>query len=391
MTVERVTLKRAIMKDQISDFWRPSLHIVSWSFLLVVIFCFPALAAHAANEIQMLPPTMSNNVSPCAASVEPQVLFYNAQAVSDGTSFAGSAINCISGFTMDPATGNLAVSGIATVTGQANLNGGISINQGWSQGLSINSNQIWKSVSTGDPSLYLQSSNPGGAVVIGGQPGATNNLAVQGNVIVHTSDGVQAFYVDGSTGNAFFGTNLVGSGASGSPTTGTIVAEGLSINNFQAIFQMGFWSPAGVAFGSANQAGINADGTSWFASVDCGSGCTRHSDVRLKTDLRQVNGGLDVVMALKPVTWLWKDAAKNKALVTDSEKTARQYGFVAQDVEKVLPDLVHRASFEGKPDTLSLDYDGIIAPLVKAVQEQQAEIQEQQAEIGTLKARLAKH
>jgi hypothetical protein len=71
----------------------------------------------------------------------------------------------------------------------------LKVNEGWSpaQGLEINSNQIWKNVTTGDNSLYLQWSNPGGPVVIGGQPGASNNLLVNGSV------GIQASPIRGLT------------------------------------------------------------------------------------------------------------------------------------------------------------------------------------------------
>lgn len=67
--------------------------------------------------------------------------------------------------------------------------GVIAVNQGWvgsPQELSIDSNQIWKSVTTGDSTLYLQYNTPGGAVAIGGQKGARNDLSVYGNLWVQS-------------------------------------------------------------------------------------------------------------------------------------------------------------------------------------------------------------
>jgi hypothetical protein len=60
----------------------------------------------------------------------------------------------------------------------------ITINEDWKpdQGLSINSNDIWKSTTIGDSSLYLQYGAPGAAVVVGGDPGATNHLYVFGGL-----------------------------------------------------------------------------------------------------------------------------------------------------------------------------------------------------------------
>jgi hypothetical protein len=72
--------------------------------------------------------------------------------------------------------------GDADVYGQLYNHNQIYVNAGWNpaQALAINSNQIWKAVTTGDSSLYFQWSVPGGAVVVGGQNGATNNLNTYG-------------------------------------------------------------------------------------------------------------------------------------------------------------------------------------------------------------------
>jgi len=64
---------------------------------------------------------------------------------------------------------------------------------------------------------------------------------------------------------------------------------------------------------------------------------------------------------LLPVTYDWLDPEKGGV---------RQYGFIAQDVQQVFPNLVATTSATAlTPDgTLGLNYLGLIAPLVKAVQ-----------------------
>ena len=161
--------------------------------------------------------------------------------------------------------------------------------------------------------------------------------------------------------------------------------------------------------------------STFSAGGNCGTSFT--SDARLKFSIKRVSGGLDAIMALKPVSFLWKTETKNHRLITDEKRVARNYGFVAQDVQEVLPELVShiagvdRAERVPEPPGgfLSLDYNGLIAPLVAAVQEmkraqdalkaanasaleqlkainesQATAIREQQAEIGALRADVKK-
>jgi hypothetical protein len=111
------------------------------------------------------------------------------------------------------------------------------------------------------------------------------------------------------------------------------------------------------------------------------------SDRRHKTDIQPLAvDALDAVGKLKPVTFLWK-AAK------DDGMKGRQIGFIAQDVQPVLPDVVLTANDAAK--TLGIKYDSLIPVLTKALQEQQAEIAElhvtddnEAAQIKALSARL---
>lgn len=91
------------------------------------------------------------------------------------------------------------------------------------------------------------------------------------------------------------------------------------------------------------------------------------SDTRLKRDIAPLEDerGLSLVRKLTPVSFYWKDARVYGA--TDIQ----QYGFIAQDVLHTVPELVEKAGpTELTPDgTYAFNYLGLIAPLVKAVQE----------------------
>lgn len=101
------------------------------------------------------------------------------------------------------------------------------------------------------------------------------------------------------------------------------------------------------------------------------------SDRRRKDGITPLPPALSRIMALKPVSFTMKDDA-------DKQK---EYGFIAQDVQDIYPALVNMADDADR--TLSMNYIGLIAPLVKAVQEQQQIIEKQQARLEALEKRDA--
>lgn len=90
---------------------------------------------------------------------------------------------------------------------------------------------------------------------------------------------------------------------------------------------------------------------------------TAASDKRLKKDIQSLDVGLDFIMKLNPVSYQMK--AFNDAKLN--------WGFLAQDIETLVGDENAILTVGGDADrTLGLRYTDFIAPLVKAVQEQQA-------------------
>jgi hypothetical protein len=102
------------------------------------------------------------------------------------------------------------------------------------------------------------------------------------------------------------------------------------------------------------------------------------SDARAKTDIRDLELGLDFVLELRPVSYHLKGGNGR----TDM-------GFVAQDIEALLGDGYNVLAIGGDKDrTLALRHTDLIAPMVKAIQEQQATIARQQAQIESRDARI---
>ena len=102
------------------------------------------------------------------------------------------------------------------------------------------------------------------------------------------------------------------------------------------------------------------------------------SDRRRKDEIKPIESALDDIVRLQPVSFVMKD----------DPTRALEYGFIAQDVQQIYPHLVKSAHDADK--SLSLNYVGLIAPMLKAMQEQQAIIDSQARQIKELTALLEK-
>ena len=94
------------------------------------------------------------------------------------------------------------------------------------------------------------------------------------------------------------------------------------------------------------------------------------SDRRIKKNISYIETGIDKVMALKPATFDYIDGVKNNI------------GWIAQDVQEIIPEAVGTISETN--DQLTLKSDFIVPFLVKAIQEQQIQIQNLQEQINIL-------
>ncbi len=95
------------------------------------------------------------------------------------------------------------------------------------------------------------------------------------------------------------------------------------------------------------------------------------SDINLKKDIVSISDGLDKLRQLNPVYFNWKKNDKPSL------------GFIAQEVEKVLPELVSNSS-----GSMGVHYGNITAVLTASLQEQQRMIERQQRMINDLNRRL---
>ena len=94
------------------------------------------------------------------------------------------------------------------------------------------------------------------------------------------------------------------------------------------------------------------------------------SDERYKENIEPVGDMLDVLKSLEPVTYNLKRRSKSPSQM-DTDDSER-YGFLAQNVKDVFPELV----FTDRRGYMSVDYIGLIPILVQSINELQARINE---------------
>ena len=115
-----------------------------------------------------------------------------------------------------------------------------------------------------------------------------------------------------------------------------------------------------------------------------------YSDERLKTDILPIPDALNKVMQLRGVTFRANSLAESFGYSSEKE----QVGVIAQDVKKVLPQIVVPAPFDimindenteisrSGENYLTVHYDKIVPLLIEAIKEQQKQIEELKAKVG---------
>ena len=92
------------------------------------------------------------------------------------------------------------------------------------------------------------------------------------------------------------------------------------------------------------------------------------SDKRLKEEVKAINNASDIIDKLRPVSFKWNDKAKE---LNPNKNNKLNYGLIAQEVEEVMPSIVHPI-YNG--EYKSIDYIQLIAILIQSNKEMRKEI-----------------
>lgn len=170
-------------------------------------------------------------------------------------------------------------------------------------------------------------------------------------------------------------------------------SNGFKCGSYNYISSTGTGNNYGIYSYVVNNTNGNSKSGYFAGDVVITGTLTNTSDLATKQGISKMTNALALVSKLQPKTYEYKDI---EALNLPKGK---QYGFIAQELEAVIPELVKEIEVI-QPDEIkekttlktikSVNYTGLTPVLVKAVQEQQAQIEQQQKLIEALEARLAK-
>ncbi|MCH7574831.1 MAG: tail fiber domain-containing protein [Candidatus Marinimicrobia bacterium] len=111
------------------------------------------------------------------------------------------------------------------------------------------------------------------------------------------------------------------------------------------------------------------------------TGSYQNSDIRWKHKIKPLGDPLNIVLSLRGVQFEW-----NRDVYPERNfNTGKQYGFIAQEVEKLLPEMVR----DDRDGFKAVDYQKMTAFLVEAIKEQQAQFEELKAAVSALQAQSA--
>ena len=303
----------------------------------------------------------------------------------------------------------------------------------------------WKYVSNGYANLYSQSKSTGSCTWFKAPSGTAGNaitwtnamtLDASGNLSVGGVGALRGSYGSGGVisnlalGNAALQSNTTGqqntaSGVSAlqNNTTGSYnTASGVSALLSNTIYSnvSGFGYNSQVTGSNQVQLGDANTTTYVYGTVQ------NRSDIRDKADVRDTTLGLEFIQSLRPVDYKWDmredykperpdieipaesdenyeelkaeydlameewlESCKLENIVRDGSKIRSRYhqGFIAQEVLALDVEFggIQDHKLKGGDDVLSVGYDEMIAPLVKAIQEQQEMIVALQNEVNELK------
>jgi len=191
-----------------------------------------------------------------------------------------------------------------------------------------------------------------------------NQLTCSGEVLQVSEgagSGLDADLLDGHSSSYFAVAGASGIGGSGTANViSKWTASGTQGNSI--IYDNG----TNVGIGDATPSyKLDVYGTGRFTSSLTAQSFIYSSDRRLKENIKTINNPLNKILALRGVSFSWRDSKKPSL------------GLIAQEVEEVFPEIV---SQEG--EYKAVGYGNLVAPLIEAVKEQQRQIE-------TLRERVA--
>ena len=237
----------------------------------------------------------------------------------------------------------------------------------------------------GYPALNLGINSSNQFTWIYDNPNSQLLLQYNGGTRLTIASGGAATFSGSLTVNSLLSNSTIGVsyGASNTLASGSYLVLANPSNSYQVLQQLNasygldYWAYSGSW---SKIATLSATGAATFSSLGTGtvysnSGTltnTNPSDSTLKNTITPLGYGLNEIMQLQPKTFYYN---------SDSTKSSLKYGFIAQDVAQIMPDMVRKIEPNNPDSKLGLESDGIYVTLVNAIKELQQEIQDLKKQI----------
>jgi len=135
----------------------------------------------------------------------------------------------------------------------------------------------------------------------------------------------------------------------------------------------GSYVALGDAAGAGN-VGVFAGNISVTGTVAAGS--VTASDIRAKTNIKTILNGIETIKKLNPVSYDWLQH------ITGNFEFEKGYGFIADDIQQIMPELIYEKKGYKYDDFKHLDYTSFHAIAIKAIQELTEKVEKLEAQIS---------
>ena len=167
------------------------------------------------------------------------------------------------------------------------------------------------------------------------------------------------------------------------PASDASLTQSLAASNFSPVMSIGPDGFVGIGT-SAPLYKLSVQNGDIICSGNITAFASSASDRRLKCNVQKLENSMELLMKLEPVSFDW-----NEDIPASDFSGKKDYGFIAQDVGAVIPEMVHERSFGIHYDPVKLlRYEKLTSFIVRGMQEQQELIMKQQKQIDELLARL---
>jgi hypothetical protein len=135
----------------------------------------------------------------------------------------------------------------------------------------------------------------------------------------------------------------------------------------------GSYVALGDAAGAGN-VGVFAGNVSVTGTIAAGS--VTASDIRAKTNIKTILNGIETIKKLNPVSYDWLQH------ITGNFEFEKGYGFIADDIQQIMPELIYEKKGYKYDDFKHLDYTSFHAIAIKAIQELTEKVEKLEAQIS---------